>query len=78
MPCLSAPIPAEALNPDAPGGIDFTDFYVNGTRAKLTRYPAEGWMYADDVENHDGKLFSLRFAAGRARTGYTGVFARHI
>ena len=58
VPCLSAPIPAEALNPDAPGGIDFTDFYVNGTRAKLTRYPAEGWLYADDVENHDGRLFS--------------------
>jgi len=58
VPCLSAPIPEDALNPDAPGGIDFTDFYVNGTRAKLTRYPAEGWLYADDVENHDGQLFS--------------------
>lgn len=51
VPCLSAPVP-EGI------GSDFTDFYVNGTRAKLTRYPAEGWLYADDVENHDGQLFS--------------------
>ncbi len=48
-PCFSAPLP---------GGCDFTDLYVNGERAKLTRYPAEGWLYADDVENHDGQLFS--------------------
>ncbi|MBQ8512696.1 MAG: hypothetical protein IJ497_08790, partial [Clostridia bacterium] len=47
--CLSAPLG---------GACDFTDFYVNGTRAKLTRYPAEGYFYADDVENHDGQLFS--------------------
>ena len=58
VPCFSAPIPAEALNPDAPGGIDFTDLYVNGTRAKLTRYPAEGWLYPEDVENHSTALFS--------------------
>ncbi|MBQ4193128.1 MAG: hypothetical protein II650_02630, partial [Clostridia bacterium] len=47
--CLSAPLPCEA---------DFTDFYVNGTRAKLTRYPEEGWLYPEDVENHEGQLFS--------------------
>ena len=56
--CLSAPIPAAALNPGTRDGIDFTDLYVNGTRAKLTRYPAEGWLYADDVENHSGQLFA--------------------
>ena len=49
VPCFSAPLP---------GGCDFTDLYVNGERAKLTRYPAAGWLYADDVENHDGQLFS--------------------
>ena len=58
VPCRSAPIPAEALNPEVPDGIDFTDLYVNGTRAKLTRYPAEGWLYAEDVENHTPTLFA--------------------
>ena len=47
--CLSAPLP---------GAADFTDFYVSGERAKLTRYPEEGWLYPEDVENHEGQLFS--------------------
>lgn len=47
--CLSAPLPFDC---------DFTDFYVNGKRASLTRYPAEGYLYADDVENHEGQQFS--------------------
>jgi hypothetical protein len=58
VPCLSAPIPAEALSGNSPDGIDFTDFYVNGTRAKLTRWPEEGWLYPEDVENHGTALFS--------------------
>ena len=48
----------KCLSADLGGECDFTDFYVNGTRARFTRYPVEGWLYADDVENHDGQLFS--------------------
>ena len=43
VPCLSAEVPA---------GMHFTDFYVNGKRAKMTRYPAVGLLYPEDVENH--------------------------
>lgn len=46
--CLSAPV----------GECNFTDFFVNGTRAKLTRYPAEGWLYPDDVEVKTGQHFA--------------------
>lgn len=48
--CLSARIPS-SVRP-------FSDFYVNGRRAAYTRYPAEGYFYAEDVENHEGQLFS--------------------
>ncbi len=48
--CLSAKLPA-CVRP-------FSDFYVNGKRAAYTRYPAEGYLYPDDVENHEGQLFS--------------------
>ncbi|MBQ2724277.1 MAG: right-handed parallel beta-helix repeat-containing protein [Clostridia bacterium] len=48
----------KCLSADLGGECDFTDFYVNGERAKLTRYPAEGYLYPDDVENHEGQLFS--------------------
>ncbi len=43
--CLSAPVRDE----------DFTDFYVNGERASMTRYPQQGYLYMEDVENHDGR-----------------------
>ena len=54
--CLSAPLPDVCKAED--GGANFTDFYVNGARASFTRYPAEGYFYAEDVENHEGQLFS--------------------
>ncbi len=44
--CLSAAVPNE----------DFTDFYVNGRAASLTRYPLEGFLKAEAVEGaEDGK-----------------------
>ncbi len=52
--CFSAPIPPEAKDPAAPGGIDFIDLYVNGTRAKMTRYPESGYLYADEVDQSSG------------------------
>ncbi len=54
--CLSAPLPAVCM--DKNGVCNFTDFYVNGERAAFTRYPAEGYLYPEDVENHEGQLFS--------------------
>ncbi len=48
--CMSAKVPSSAH--------PFSDFYVNGKRAAYTRYPAEGYLYPDDVENHEGQLFS--------------------
>ena len=48
--CLSARLPE--------GVTAFSDFYVNGKRAAYTRYPTEGYLYPDDVENHEGQLFS--------------------
>ncbi len=54
--CLSAPLPDVCK--DENGVCNFTDFYVNGERAALTRYPAEGHLCAEDVENHEGQLFS--------------------
>ena len=46
--CLSAPV----------RNGDFTDFYVNGERASLTRCPTEGFLYTEDIENHGGELGS--------------------
>ena len=37
---------------------DFSDFFVNGSRAKMTRYPETGWLYAEDVENRCLEPFS--------------------
>ena len=54
--CLSAPLPDVCRAAD--GGCAFTDLYVNGSRASFTRYPAEGYLYPEDVENHEGQLFS--------------------
>ncbi len=54
--CLSAPLPKVCL--DGQGQCSFTDLYVNGDRAALTRYPAEGYLYPEDVENHEGQLGS--------------------
>lgn len=49
---------ADCISADISGLESFTDFYVNGRRAKMTRYPTEGYLYAEDVENHEGQLFS--------------------
>jgi len=53
-PCLSAPIPKGADGKY----LQFSDFYVNGTRGDYTRYPEEGYLYPLDVENKEGQLFS--------------------
>lgn len=42
--CVSADLAAYS-------DLDFSDFYVNGKRAKLTRYPDEGVLYPETVEN---------------------------
>ncbi|MBO4219357.1 MAG: right-handed parallel beta-helix repeat-containing protein [Clostridia bacterium] len=47
--CLSAPVC---------GLSDFSDFFVNGRRARMTRYPENGWLYAEDVENRSLEPFS--------------------
>ncbi len=41
--CLSAPVRND----------DFTDFIVNGERAKMTRYPEEGYLTFEDTEIPD-------------------------
>lgn len=46
--CLSAPVRDG----------EFTDFYVNGLRANMTRYPAEGYLFPTGFENEDTGLFS--------------------
>lgn len=35
----------------------FSDLYVDGLRADFTRYPREGYLYAEDVEKHSTQLF---------------------
>lgn len=52
-PCLSAEIPAVRDS-----GFRFTDLYVNGKRACMTRYPAEGYLYPESVEVEDWHLTS--------------------
>ena len=37
---------------------EFTDFFVNGQRSSMTRYPAEGYLFPVEWENDDGGLFS--------------------
>ncbi len=54
--CLSAPLPVSCM--DENGECNFTDFYINGERAAFTRYPAEGYLYPESVENNEGQLFS--------------------
>lgn len=44
-PCFSAVLPEKK------GGWDFTDLYVNGKRAKVTRYPASGTLTLVDTED---------------------------
>lgn len=46
--CFAAPVP-EALR-----GKKFEDFIVNGLRADFTRYPAEGYLLAEDAEDTGG------------------------
>lgn len=53
VPCLSADMPAVRER-----GFCFTDLYVNGKRASLTRYPAEGYLYPESVEVEDWHLTS--------------------
>ncbi len=45
--CLSVEVPEVKT-----GDWDFSDLYVNGQRAAYTRYPAEGFLNPEDVENH--------------------------
>lgn len=52
VPCLSADVPA------VKDGWRFTDLYVNGDRAESTRYPAEGFLVPEDVENHGTHLMA--------------------
>lgn len=49
VPCLSAPVP---------DGMRFTDLYANGERAALTRYPAEGFLTPESVENPSTALYA--------------------
>ena len=49
--CLCASVPR------AKDGWTFTDLYVNGHRAKSTRYPAEGFLSPESVENPGTELF---------------------
>ncbi len=50
--CFSAAVPA------VKDGWRFTDLYVDGDRAESTRYPAEGFLTPEDVENHGTHLMS--------------------
>ncbi len=51
--CISADV-SELIDK----GLWFTDFYVNDGRASLTRYPEEGFLYPEEVENNNTALFS--------------------
>ena len=48
--CFSAPVPQLAE------GLWFTDFYVDGLRADFTRYPREGTLSPQQVENNGTEL----------------------
>lgn len=39
------------------GEWNFTDLYVDGLRADLTRYPVSGGLHKTDIENKGGQLF---------------------
>lgn len=49
-PCFSAPVP------QIDQGLWFTDLYVDGLRADVTRYPAEGTLEPESVENNSSQL----------------------
>ncbi len=53
--CLSAALPPQCL--DGEGRCAFTDLYVNGTRASLTRWPAEGYFHSDEPETASDGIF---------------------
>ncbi len=42
--------------PEKEGGYDFTDLYVNGERALVTRYPKEGRLRIADADNNVASL----------------------
>ncbi len=48
VPCLCAKLPEKE------GGYDFTDLYINGERAKVTRFPKEGRLKIADADNNLG------------------------
>ncbi len=50
--CLGAYIPDVKK-----GDWNFTDLYVDGLRADLTRYPITGGLHKTDIENKEGRLF---------------------
>lgn len=47
--CLSASV----------GDAEFSDLYVNGLRASMTRYPHEGFLQMGEVENTESGLFDV-------------------
>ena len=49
--CFAAHIPAVE-----DGSWSFTDLYVDGLRADFTRYPTEGYLYPEDVEDRREEL----------------------
>ncbi len=51
--CFSAPVPEIKEK-----GIWFTDLYVDDERAQFTRYPKEGTLEPEGVENDDEALFT--------------------
>lgn len=51
--CLSAFVPEMKS-----GEMRFTDLYVDGKRAKLTRYPKTGTLRCIDTEKNEGELFT--------------------
>lgn len=51
--CLSAYIPEVKES-----GMNFTDFYVDGRPARLTRYPETGFLTPESVENPSEELFA--------------------
>lgn len=48
----------DCLSAEVPAGMRFTDLYVNGGRASLTRYPESGYLYPEDVENRSTALYA--------------------
>lgn len=55
-PCLSAQLPPKKDGAEW----DFTDFWVNGKRASVTRFPKTGRLRLQDAEQNGGDMDNLR------------------